>query len=227
MKTSKVSIGDAFTPTGLEDEIFAAAAATPEIIYGDLQQFTLKLYQWLEKLQKDNDSTVDMIKTYGTIHFQSICNPSRKLYYSTTIADCSNSIKKILKYHGKTSIFMPDIYSVSNDLDILNNRYNKNKIKKLSDSIIDIEWIDREGKVIELEQVNIEYILGQIDSYLGFIITELNKDYFDDETILFSQKCINRLRNMCIMFYKTIENKNVTEDWILTDFQFPREIKGE
>lgn len=202
------------------------AAATPKIVCGSLSQFILKLYQWLEKLQKDNRVTVDMIKTYGTIHFQSICDPSRKMYYSTTIADCLNSVQKIRRCHGRMSIFMPDIYSISDTLDVLNNRFNKNLIKRLSDKSVDIEWLDREGKAIDLGRVDIEYILGRIESILSFILTDLNKDYFDDETIMHSHNCINRLRNLCIMFYKVIEDDATTKDWILTEFEFPREIKG-
>lgn len=226
MKNSKFQIG-ASPDLDLDTEIFEAAAATPEIIYGSLSQFILKLYQWLEKLQKDNNITVDMIKTYGTIHFQSICNPSRNMYYSTTISDCLNTIQKIRRYHDNVSIFIPDIYSISDTLDILNNRFNKNKIKRLSDKIVDIEWLDREGKIIELEQVDIEYILGQIESFLSFILVSLGKHYFDDKAIMLVHNYINRLRNICIMLYKIIEDDTITKNWILTEFEFPREIKGE
>lgn len=211
----------------LESELFEAAMATPEITRGSLSQFILKLYQWLEKLQDDNNITVDMISAYGTIHFQSICNPSRKMYYSSTISDCIQAVQKIQKYHGNVSIFLPDLYSICDDLSVLNNQFNKNKIKKLSERIIDIEWLDRDDRIINLEQVNIEYILGQIGSFLNFILVNLKKDYFDCEEILLVQKYIKRLRNLCIMFYKVIENDDLTKNWITTSFEFPEEIEGE
>ena len=208
MKTSKVSIGDAFTPTGLEDEIFEAASAPYGKEEVTIKDFLLPVFRWFDKVQKENEEVISMTKKWGTIHFKCPVNPKHRNNYVSDLMEIENVFRIFSKGYGNYKFVVPNVLEHNNMIKDLNQTIYKKVFKDIGDNTFLVDLLDKDNRCIELDYNPFDKLLNKICEQIKTVKEEFLKQHFTPYTIVKSWRYINSIKNTCFLCNMILPKEN-------------------
>ena len=170
-------------------------------------------------IRLENDEMIALNRDYGTIHFPAICNPNHVESFKTGLRLFTKTITDILIWR-KNNLFVPNFLHYGHNMTACNELMARTKIRMLSDSIREIQWIDRYGKSAGLEPIPLESVFKEIIPDANRIIDLLGRTHFTIETLRSASSTINHALNLLTIIRNTITPEAVA-GWLDTDQNLP------
>lgn len=210
----------------IEETIFNAAATSIGLKNTDLSTFFIGLYQWMEKIEKDNKDTIEKGRKYGWVHWECVTDLNNRLYYLGEVNGILKTLQCLINDYGKTKFTLPDVFDMFNMADELNEKIGRLVYKQIDDDQYCIDMLDSEDRFIECEYKPFSYILKQIKWYFNLLEQELNATHRDKTEIDSSARIIERIRYTCYLCHRILPNKNSIRNYKPYTFLAPTEIIG-
>ena len=210
----------------IDDSLADAAISSVGLTETNLPTFFLRLYQWMERIEKDNNDTIENGRKYGWVHWECITNLDNRLYYLGEVNGILKTLQCLINEYGETKFTMPDVFAMFDMAGELNQMIGRLVYKQIDDNHYCIDMLDSDSKFIECEYKPFSYILKQIKWYFNMLETELNATHRDKTEINKSASIIKRIRYTCYLCHRILPNKNSIRNYTPFTFLAPTEIVG-
>lgn len=208
----------------IDDELADAAITTVGLTRVDLPTFFLRLYQWMEKIEKDNAQVIEYGNKFGWLHWECITDLNNRHYYLSEVTGILKTLQELVNGYGKIKFTVPDVFDMSDYAGELNERIGRLVYKQIDEDQFCIDLLDSESRFIECEYKPFVYILKQIKWYFNRLEQELTATHRDRTEIGASANIINRIRYTCYLCYRILPNKNSIKHYEPHTFLAPSEV---
>ena len=117
----------------IDDELADAAITTVGLTRVDLSTFFLRLYQWMEKIEKDNAQVIEYGNKFGWLHWECITDLNNRHYYLSEVTGILKTLQELVNGYGKIKFTVPDVFDMSDQAGELNERIGRMVYKQIDE----------------------------------------------------------------------------------------------
>ncbi len=211
----------------IDDSLAEAAICMVGYTRTDLSTFFLRLYQWMEKIEFDNLSQINLGKKFGWVHWECITDLEKRNYYFGEVTSILKTMQTLINDYGETKFTVPDVFDMSDNAGRLNESISRIVYKQIADNQYCIDLLDSENRFIECEYKPFDYILKQIQWYFNRLEQELTANHRDKTEINMSANLIKRIRYTSYLCHRILPKRNSIKNYEPYTFLAPSEVIGE
>ena len=185
----------------------------------NIPEFIRSAHVLFSTIRLENKEVISLNEKYGTIHFCAICDPNHVKSFKTGLQLFCKAVTDLILWK-KNNLFVPNFLHYGHNMATYDGLVSKTKVRMLSESIREVQWIGQDGTTVNLDPIQFESVFREIQPDAADLLVLLNETHFTMNGLRKAERIISHAINLLTIIRNTITPEAVA-GWLNTDQDLP------